>query len=149
MTTIGIAVSMTPKRPVVSCVLLDGTRSDPTTVGSFDLKTASDYVMDQGEDLAKQLSSKLAALGVDAAVIRIADFAPVASRSAAPRHRLLIEGALGFVCKSRLSDVWVRTGKEIGLVLGMSKPKAESAGRALDKTRASAASAALSALSAA
>lgn len=146
MTTLGIAVSMTPKRPVVSCVLLDGTRDAPTKVGVFDLKTASDYVMDQGEDLAKQLSSKLAALGADAAVIRIADFAPVASRSAAPRHRLLIEGALGFACKGRLSDVRVRTGKEIGLELGVSKPKADSAGQALDKARATAASAALSAL---
>src|SRR4051794_37766313 len=104
---------MASRGPVVSCVLLDGSRDEPTCAESFDLKTASVDVISQLEDLAKQLSSKIAAFDLDAVVIRVADFAPVASRSSAARHRLLVEGALCFVARGKVSHVEVRTGKDI------------------------------------
>jgi hypothetical protein len=137
---------MTPKRPVVSCVLLDGTHDASVYIDGFDLKTASDHVLAQADDLAQQLSSRIGPAAVATAVIRIADFSPRASRSSGPRNRLLIEGALSFACKQHVIDVDVRDGKEIGRTLKISKQQAEDAGAALDAARKAAASAALSAL---
>ncbi|WBC01127.1 hypothetical protein [Micromonospora sp. WMMA1976] len=146
MPALGIAVSMTPRRPVVSCVLLDGTQDAPILVDGFDLRTASDHVLAQADDLAQQLSSRIGPAAVTTAILRVADFSPRARRSSGPRSRLLIEGALAFACKQHVTDVDVRDGKEIGRALKVSKQEAEAAGAALDGARKAAASAALSAL---
>ena len=133
-------------RAVVSCVLADGTRSTPKLIESFDLKTSADAVVDQLEDLAKALSSKIAGLSLDGAVVRTADFAPVASRRAAAAQRLLIEGALLLVCRSRLANVNARNGKEVGEALAIAKKDVIARGRSLDARRPDAVAAALSAL---
>ncbi|SRR6266511_971190 len=146
MAVLGIAVAVGGRRPRVSCVLLDGTRDAPIHVGAFDLTTASGDVIGQLDDLGKQLSSKVSGLNLAAVVIRLADFTPVANRAEGPRHRLLVEGALAFSCRSRISEVLVRTGREVGQALGVSKDVADSTGRTLDAKRADAAAAALSAL---
>jgi hypothetical protein len=114
-----------------------------------ELRTAAPEVIDQVEDFGRKLSSKLSAWNPDAVVICIADVSPSGNRMAAPRHRLMIEGALGYVCRDhKIQQVVYRNGKDVGEALGMSKADALACGKALDSKRSAAAAAALTALSA-
>lgn len=145
MTSLGIAVAMAT-RPVARCVLATGSRVEPALYEAFDLKTASDDVASQAEDLARQLSSRLGAVAIDAAVICVADFSPAASRAIGRRNRLLVEGALVYACKSNTQSVLVRTGKDIGTSQGISKSAGQARGRLVDPARVEAAAAAVSGL---
>jgi hypothetical protein len=134
-------------RPVVACVLLDGSRESPTIVDAFDLKTPADDPMDQLQDLARALSSKLSGLVVDAVVIRVADRAPQANQNLTPRRRLLIEGALALCSRDKTPNVRARSGRELGQDMGMSKSDLLALARTIDAGRPDAAAAAASALS--
>ncbi|MGW3212800.1 hypothetical protein ACWDBC_11155 [Streptomyces parvus] len=149
MGALGISVKA-GSRPVVVCVALDGSRSEPRTLHACELRTAAAEPIDQVEDLGRKLSSKLSAWSPDAVVIGVADVGPQGNRLAAPRYRLMIEGALGYVCRDhRIRQVTFRNGKEIGEALGISKADALERGKALDPKREAAAAAALTALPAA
>ena len=99
---------------MVTCVLLEGSRSSPAVVDAFDLKTPADDPMDQLQDLARALASKLSGLEIDAAIIRLADRSPQADQTTAPRRRLLIEGALALSCREKTPNVQARSGRELG-----------------------------------
>lgn len=147
MKSLGICVQVKAGKATVTCVLVEGSRSDPRCSDGFDLKTDAIRVPGQLKDLAWALSSKLGGMQVDTAVIRLADVAPTGSRKAGPRTRLLIEGALAFVCETKeLNEVHLRTGKEIGESLDTSKELSEQAGKQLDSKRPEAGAAALSGL---
>ena len=149
MRTLGIATGYPARncgRPAVTCVLIEGTRESPTVVDSFDLKTPADDPMDQLQDLARALSSKLSGLDVDAVVIRVADRSPKANQSLAPRRRLLIEGALALCCRDKTTNVQARSGLELGRDMGMSKADLLSLARTIDTGRTDAAAAAVAAL---
>jgi hypothetical protein len=133
-------------RPVVACVLLEGSRSSPTVLDAFDLKTPADEPMDQLQDLARALASKLSGLEIDAAVIRLADRAPQANQSPTPRRRLLIEGALALCCREKIAQVDARTGRELGQDTGMSKAELLALAGTIDASRKDAAAAAVSIL---
>jgi hypothetical protein len=90
--------------------------------------------------------SKLTGIDASAIVIRIADRARIATQRPGPNNRLLLEGALAFVCRSKIHQVMLRTGKEVGLSLGIPKSQAEVRGRELDPSAPEAAAAALSGL---
>jgi len=134
-------------RPMVACVLLDGSRTSPTVIDGFDLKTPADDPMDQLEDLARALASKLSGVEVDSVVIRVADRSPQANQNQAPRRRLLIEGALALCCRDKTPNVQARSGRELGQDVGMSKADLLALARTIDPRRADAAAAAVSALS--
>jgi hypothetical protein len=147
MRTVGLCVSIQNSKPSVACVVTDGTQGQPNLVTSFDLKTDASSLPGQIDDLAKALSSKIGALEVDVAVVRLADISPTGTRKAGPRIRLLIEGALTLVCERHTtSSVKLRTGKEVGEAMGISKAEALTAGQQLDSKRADASAAALSGL---
>jgi hypothetical protein len=147
--TLGIATGYPPRnsgRPAVSCVLLEGARDSPTVVDSFDLRTPADEPMDQLQDLARALSSKLSSLDVDAVVIRVADRSPRANQSVAPRRRLLIEGAIALCCRDKTNDVRARSGLELGRDIGMSKADLIALAQTIDAARPDAAAAAVTVL---
>lgn len=147
MRVIGICVAYRSGRPTVECVVASGTTDSPTLVDGFVLKTDEEEVPAQLRSLAKSLNSKLAGLPVDVAVIRNADVPRAASRRAAPRHRLLIEGALALTCEHHAVDsVHLLTGKEVGEALGVRKEDSIKLGEQLDPDRAEAAAAAIALL---
>ena len=126
---------------------LDGERGNLRHVQSGELKTPELSIIDQISDLSRKFSSLLSGLSPEAVVIRVADVPPKPSRKAAPRHRLLIEGALAYVCaEQQVRELSLRNGKEVGETLGMTKDAAMNEGKALDPKRAEAAAAALSGL---
>jgi hypothetical protein len=133
-------------RPVVTCVLLEGSRTSPVVLDAFDFKTPADDAMDQLQDLARALASKLSGLEVDAAIIRVADRAPMANQNLTPRRRMLIEGALALCCREKTSRVGARNGKELGDDTGLTKAGVLARGRTIDARRPDAAAAALSVL---
>jgi hypothetical protein len=146
---LGIATGFPPgnhRRPVVACVLLEGSRTAPVVVEAFDIMTPADDPMDQLQDLARALASKLAALEVDAVVIRVADRSPQANQSQAPRRRLLIEGALALSCRDKTPRVRALSGRELGQEVGMTKAELLSLARTVQASRPEATAAALSAL---
>lgn len=113
----------------------------------FDLKTDADGVVAQLEYLSRALSSNLSSRHIDAAVVRTADIPPAGTRKAGPRNRLLIEGALLLTCQQKVpSEAYIRSGRDIGDVLGTTKDDALNRGKALDARRREAAAAALSQL---
>lgn len=84
---------------------------------------------------------------MEACVIQIANFTKASSSRQAPRHRLMIEGALTFACRDQaIPRIQILTGKDIGQALSISKADAVAAGAALDAKRQDAASAALAGL---
>ncbi len=133
-------------RPVVACVLLEGSRSSPTVLDAFDLKTPADDPMDQLQDLARALASKLSGLEIDAAIVRVADRSPQANQTTTPRRRLLIEGALALSCREKTPNVQARSGRELGQDVGMSKADLFALARTIDAGRPDAAAAAVSVL---
>ncbi|MFI5810271.1 hypothetical protein ACIA7S_04730 [Streptomyces sp. NPDC051643] len=152
MVVLGISVGFPTagRGPVVTCVALEGWQGEPRMLEVCELRTAALEVIDQVEDLGRKLSSKLSALNPDAVVICIADVSPSGNRMAAPRHRLMVEGALGYVSRDhKVQQVVYRNGKEVGEALGLSKADALARGKALDSKRSGAAAAALTALPAA
>jgi hypothetical protein len=102
--------------------------------------------MDQLQDLARALASKLSGLELDAAIIRVADRTPQANQSLTPRRRLLIEGALALCCRDKTPRVDARSGRELGLDTGMSKADLLALARSIDAKRPDAAAAAVSVL---
>lgn len=133
--------------PEVTFVELDGERASPCLVDSGELRTAELSIIDQINDLSRKFSSLLSGMDPDVVVIRVADVSPRPSRKASPRHRLMIEGALAYVCAEQpVSEVLLRNGKEVGEALGIAKDEAMSEGKALDPKREEAAAAALSGL---
>ncbi|WP_125592393.1 hypothetical protein [Amycolatopsis balhimycina] len=147
MTVIGLCVVISPKGPTVSCVLVSGDRDNPSVVDSYVLKTSADGQADRLVHLAQNLRSKISGLEIEHAVIRVADVSPKGNRSAAPRNRLLIEGALMLVCREQVhGSVCARTGKEVGEVLGVPKVEAVATGKRLVAKHAEAAAAAISGL---
>lgn len=150
MKTLGIATGYPAGnhgRPVVTCVLLEGSRSSSVVTEAFELKTPADDPMDQLQDLARALASKLSGLEMDVAIIRVADRSPQANQSATPRRRLLIEGALALTCRDKTPHVLARSGRELGQDTGMSKADLFALARTIDPGRPDAAAAAVSALS--
>ncbi|MFD6492923.1 hypothetical protein [Streptomyces sp. NPDC060188] len=133
--------------PGVAFVELDGERANPVLVESGELRTGDLSIIDQIGDLARKFSSLLSGMKPDVVVIRVADVPPRPSRKASPRHRLMIEGALAYVCAEEdVRDVFLRNGKEVGEALNLTKDEAMNKGKALDARRAEAAAAALSGL---
>jgi hypothetical protein len=145
MTALGI-VAKPGAQPKVTCVHMEGTVERPHVLGRFDLKSSEKQLVDQIDHLGKALGSKLTGFDVDVIVIRIADRSTVATRRSGSGSRLLLEGALAFVCRSKIEHVVLRTGKDVGSSLGMSKAQAEGRGKELDPTAPEAAAAALSGL---
>ena len=134
-------------RPVVSCVLLDGSQATPQRVDGWELKTSESEIIAQIDDLGRKISSALSALTVEAVVIRIADTAPSANRKSGPRHRLQLEGAFAYVCREhKVPQVVFRNGKDCGEMLGISKAEALTLGEKIDSKFAEPAAAALTAL---
>lgn len=149
MKALGIATGYPARnhsRPVVTCVLLEGSRSSPAVLDAFDLKTPADDPMDQLQDLARALASKLSGLEIDTAIIRVADRSPQANQSTTPRMRLLIEGALALTCRDKTPRVRARSGRELGQDTSMSKADLFTLARTIDAGRPDAAAAAVSAL---
>ncbi|MGW0144499.1 hypothetical protein ACWDVU_02695 [Streptomyces sp. NPDC003333] len=148
MLVLGVSVGFpTPGKPVVSLVVLDGGRADPTFVESCEIKTNQKEIVDQIIDLGRKFQSKLSGLKPEAVVLRIADIPIKASRALGPRHRLMIEGALAYGCsEQKVQDVMLCTGKEVGVALGMSKAEALALGQSLDAKHPEASSAGLVAL---
>ena len=149
MSVLGICVAPSgyKGRPVVSAVLLDGTRASPVVLTAFDLRTAEVAAPEQIAALAKALASKATGLTFDAAVIRIADAPPTANRRAAATLRQHIEGALVFVLRQQLDrSVILRTGRDFGIATSTSKAAVETQGKQVDGQRPQAAAAALSEL---
>lgn len=124
------------------------TRTDPRLSESFDLKTSADVNIDQLQDLAKALGSKISALDLDGIVVRTADFAPVPSRRTATSTRLLIEGAILLVSRNKIANVQSYSGKVIGEILGVPKRDLAGIGRELDTKRPDAVVAAIALLTA-
>ena len=149
MVVLGLSTQPGSGKPVVSCVVLEGSRDTPRRTQAYELKTSATEIIPQIEDLCGKLSSQLSALQPDAVVIRVADMSPP-NRSNGPRYRLMIEGALAYVCSDhKVAEVVFRNGKECGEALAMKKSAAMSLGKTVDPQRAEAAAAALSALPAA
>jgi hypothetical protein len=147
MVVLGLSTRLTSGKPVISCIVLEGSRDSPRKTQGYELKTSATEIVFQIEDLCGKLSSQLSGLRPDAVVIRVADMAPSASRTNGPRYRLMIEGALAFVCRDhKVAEVVYRNGKECGEALDVNKSSAMSLGEAVDSKRAEAAAAALSAL---
>ncbi|WP_159038154.1 hypothetical protein [Streptomyces sp. WM6386] len=149
MVVLGISVGFPTagRGPVVVCAVLEGQQDQAQLVEACELRTAASEPIDQVEDLGRKLSSKLSALKPDAVVICTADVSPTGNRKAAPRHRLMIEGALGYICRDhKIQKVSYRNGKEVGEVLGLPKADALARGKKLDPKRAAAAAAALTSL---
>lgn len=114
---------------------------------SCEIKTAAKEIVAQITDLGRKFQSKLSGYKPEAVVLRIADIPTQASRTAGPRHRLMIEGALTYGCNEQtVQDVTLCTGKEVGMALGMSKAEALARGRSIDAKHPEAASAGLVAL---
>lgn len=131
-------------KPTVSCVALEGARGASKQIAGYELKTSATDIVAQIEDLCRKLSSELSSLKPDSAVIRVADTAPSASRKNGPRYRLMIEGALAYVCREhKVAKVVYRTGKECGEALSLNKSEALALGQSVDPKRAEAATAAL------
>ncbi|WP_285685730.1 hypothetical protein [Actinoplanes sp. NBRC 103695] len=145
MIALGIVVKPSAP-PSAECVILSGSVEDPRLIESFALKSNQDSTVNQIDLLGKSLSSKLSGTSVDIVVIRVADFARVATRRNASSIRLLVEGALAFVARSRVTSVHIRGGKEVGESLSLSKDEADERGRAIASSRKEAAAAALSGL---
>ncbi|WP_189146542.1 hypothetical protein [Streptomyces lacrimifluminis] len=148
MLVVGVSVGFpTSGKPVVSLVVLEGGRGDPVFVESCEIKTAEKEVFEQIIDLGRKFHSKLSGLKPEAVVLRIADIPTRASRAAGPRHRLMIEGALAYVCnEQKVQNVALCTGREVGIELGMSKADAQACGERLDAKHPEAASAGIVAL---
>ncbi|GAB7108249.1 hypothetical protein JCM4814A_65630 [Streptomyces phaeofaciens JCM 4814] len=114
---------------------------------SCEIKTAEKEIADQVIDLGRKFLSKLSGLKPEIVVVRIADIPTRASRAAGPRHRLMIEGALAYVCnEQKVRNVMLCTGREVGIALGMSKADALACGEHLDAKHPEAASAGIVAL---
>jgi hypothetical protein len=136
-----------PGKPTLSCVVLDGSREAPAYTTGFDLMTSETEIIAQIEDLARKLSSELSSLNPDSAVIRVADVPPRPSRKSGPRHRLMIEGALAYMCRvHKVAEVTFRSGKDCGTALGVNKDMAMVLGHDIGSTYWEAAAAALSGL---
>lgn len=147
MTVIGLCVAISPKGPTVSCVLVSGDQANPLVADSYILRTDAVGQAEQLVHLAQNLRSKISELEIHDAVIRVADISPQGNRKAAPRTRLMIEGALMLVCRERVTgSVCARTGKEVGEVLGVPKAEAVESGKRLVPQHADAAIAAVSGL---
>lgn len=147
MTALGISVGYQAGRPVATGVVLAGTRQAPAIEHSFEIKTAGGDVPEQIEGLVRAVRSKIAGLGVTSCIIRIADFSKTPSNKPAPRHRLMIEGALVFAARdSGIANVRILSGKDVGLALGVSKEDSLIQAAAVDGKKKEAVSAALVAL---
>jgi hypothetical protein len=138
---------VTAGKPTLSCVVLEGSRETPKYTTGYELKTSASEIITQIEDLCRKLSNELSGLNPDSVVIRVADTPPAASRKNGPRHRLMIEGALAYVCREhKVAQVAYRRGKECGEALGVSKSVAMLLGQDVDPKFSEAAAAALSGL---
>ncbi|MFI9769347.1 hypothetical protein ACIHJG_21120 [Streptomyces sp. NPDC052415] len=148
MLALGVSTAFAAGRsPVITLAFVEGDLQDPKLVEACELRTAETSILDQIEDLARKLSSTLSGVSPDAVVIRVADTAPTGTRAAGPRYRLMIEGALAYVCRvQKIQDVQMRNGKEMGEALGTNKAGALARGKALDAKCFEAAAAAVTAL---
>ncbi|MGW0944081.1 hypothetical protein ACWD4O_16240 [Streptomyces sp. NPDC002623] len=148
MLTLGVSTSFAAGRsPVLTLVFAEGDLQESKLVDSCELRTAETLILDQIEDLARKFSSTLSGASPNTVVIKVADTAPAGNRTSGPRHRLMIEGALAYVCREqKIQDVTLRNGKELGEVFGTSKADALARGKKLDAKRGEAAAAALSGL---
>jgi hypothetical protein len=147
VTALGICVVFQVGRPVVTGVAVSGVRDTPLVEQAFELKTSSTAIADQIDDLVRGLRSKLASMSVNRCVVKIADYSRIPNNKPAPRHRLMIEGALIFACRDQgIAEINVLNGKEVGAALSCSKEEAIAAGARLDDRKKEAAAAAIGAL---
>jgi hypothetical protein len=147
MTALGISVSYQAAQPVVTGVVLAGARDALKIEHSFEIKTDTDDVPDQIDGLVRAVRSKINGLAIKSCVVRIADFARNPSNKPAPRHRLMIEGALVFAARdSGIGSVRILNGKDVGLALGTSKDDALGEAATIDAKRKEAVSAAIAGL---
>ena len=131
----------------MSGVVLSGSRESPVVEHQFDVKAGTDGVPEQINDLVRALRSRIAGLGVERCVVRIADFSRTPNNKLAPRYRLMIEGALVFACRDQgVVHIQILPGKEVGAALSCSKEDALARGEQVDSKRREAASAAMAAL---
>lgn len=147
MIALGISVGYQATRPVVTGVVLSGSRNTPVIEHLFEVKTDTDDVPDQIEGLVRAVRSKITGLGIDGCVVRVADFSRSPSNKAAPRHRLMVEGALVFAVRDGgVAAVRIMNGKDVGQALGISKQEALSEAAAIEAKKSEAVSAALTLL---
>ena len=119
----------------------------PQLVEACEITTSTTDFVDQLEDLCLKLRSKLSGRELATVVLRLADFSPVGNRSQSRARRLMIEGALCYVCRElKIKGVHCRDGSDIGKALSMSKAEADKHGEALSDKHSTAAAAALSGL---
>jgi hypothetical protein len=129
MKVLGVAVKMTAKRALVSCVLVDDEKpaDEAFNLGLVNVETNFDIPVDE-DDLAAQLrdvsiaiEGRARTLRPDRVVVRRADFAPHASQQESRQFRLLLEGAMTAAIKTAIPDTVIKTGKECALMYGAAK----------------------------
>src|SRR3954452_19279069 len=146
MRAIGIEINYVLRSPVALTCVVEDSGAGPCLLESFDLGTAAMSLPGRILDLARQLERQLARLAPDVVVVRRADTAPTGRRAGAVKERMFIEGALTLAVQQTGTRIEVRSGRDVGVLQGVSKQEAEAMGADLDPERAAAAAAALSAL---
>lgn len=148
MGVIGICVSPsgTVGKTSASVVIASGTRTAPTLVDSFIIKTPASENSEKIVDLARAVSSKLTGVPFTDITIRTADY--FAARGAAGGNLgAHCEGAIVALLRERIvRPVVMLPGKLIAHELGLSKEQAEAEGKKFAPEHAKAGTAALSAL---
>ena len=112
-------------------MVLDGSRSAPVVVETFELTTQEADVVEQAHDLATNLGNRVQGLQPDAAMIQRADFFRMASNRDGPKFRLITEGALAHAVRARVPRTNILEGSEVAARGGKSKADLEAEALAL------------------
>jgi hypothetical protein len=123
---IGIAVTMVGDTKATAYgILLDGAGNQTTVVEKFEITSDEADLATRTYDLAESVRSRVDAFAPDCVGVRRADFPPQGSRKEAPKLRLLAEGAIVSAARSRCTDTYLGTGKDIGTWCGVKKEDVE------------------------
>lgn len=129
MKILGIAVAM-KVRPIVSLVVLtvlEGWGPDSDGVDAVTVQDMSEIPLEERPlaaqlgEAAKSTRGRVQSLKPDAVVVRRADVSSRPSNRAAPRTRLLVEGAVVAAAYAEVLTTELLTGKECGRAYGTDK----------------------------
>jgi hypothetical protein len=120
----GICVSVKDKRPTAFCVVMDGSKTQPTNITTVKLTTSETDIAGQLVDLARGLTNYLGNLGVSSLVVRRADIPAMASNTEGPRTRLLCEGALVAASREAVPETRLLNGRDVAILDGRKQTKA-------------------------
>lgn len=125
MKCLGIAVAM-KTRPTLRLVLLEGQVCDAEDLdvsvhSEFEIPLEDRELAAQLGEAAKSVRGRVRSLGPGSVVVRRADVPTRPSNLAAPRIRLLIEGAIVSAAYSELLATALLSGKECGKAFGTDK----------------------------